>query len=123
KEDAFTQKTIKKARLPRHREAALAKMAIALSSHIEGGVKSEEYQTQLTIITEAMQQGDILKSLKDLAIQPLPNFPQLIAEVSDLTARELADFSMYIYGRLNGIDALRTIIKDQNFKKGGNEKD
>lgn len=121
-EDAFTKKTIKDAKLPPHRQAALTKMAIALASHVEDGVKGDEYRAQVKIVANAMQQGDILHSLRGLARQPLPDLAQVIEEVSELTARELADFTTYIYGRLNGIEALRKITDAQDFKKGGNEK-
>jgi hypothetical protein len=123
KEDSFTKRVIKAAKLPPHRQAALTKMAVALGSHVDGGVKSEEYKSQFKIVADAMQQGDILHSLRGLAQQPLPNLAQVIEEVSELTARELADFTTYIYGRLNGIDALRSITSAQDFKKGGNEKE
>src|SRR5262249_48827895 len=123
KKDEFTKKLIEESSLPKHRQKALYKMAAVLHTSVEDGVESDEYKSQFRIVVDAMRQGDILQSLRELARQPLPDFGRVIEEVSELTARELADFTNYISGRLEGIEALRKIIEAQSFKKGKNERE
>src|SRR6185503_13207426 len=73
------------------------------------------------IFLDGLGQGDILKGLHDLALKDHPDFAKLVSQVTELTARELGDFMRIVQGRLDGIEALRKLYEDVDFKKAKNE--
>ena len=121
KDDPYTRKLIADADLPKHRERLAYRVAKSFASVCEDGLKGNEYEDRLRIFVDGLGQGDILKTLRDLAAQDIPDMQSLVAEMSDLTARELGDFVKYVEGRLSGIRVLQKLCKGVDFQASNNE--
>ncbi|HKO42697.1 MAG TPA: ATP-binding protein [Pyrinomonadaceae bacterium] len=120
--DKFTRDLIENSKLPKHRKRIAYQVASVLCSASESGLKSKQYKSQLPILVDGFSQGDILGSLAELAKKDRPDLHRLVAQVTELTARELGDFMRFIQGRLDGIEALRKLYRDVDFREGKNEK-
>jgi hypothetical protein len=121
KADQFTRKLIAEADLPKHRERLAFRVAKSFASVCEEGIGGQEYRDRLSIFVDGLGQGDILKTLRDLAAQDNPDFQSLVAEVTELTARELGDFVKYVEGRLAGISGLQKLCEGVDFRAAKNE--
>lgn len=121
KKDPFTSDLIEKSGLPQHRKRLAYRFAAMLAPLCEKEIAGEEYRNRLSIFMDGLGQGDILKGLKDLAAKKNPDFDRVVAQMTDLTARELGDFMRFIQGRLDGIDILRRLYKEVDFRKPKNE--
>jgi hypothetical protein len=121
KSDKFTQDLITQANLPKHRERLAYRVAKSFASVCEEGLQGEEYHDRLKIFVDGLSQGDILKTLRDLAAENNPDFQNLVKEITELTTRELGDFVKYVEGRLSAIEALRKMCEDVDFMAGNNE--
>jgi hypothetical protein len=119
--DPFTKGLVEGAKMPKHRKSLAYKVAAALAAVSDGGVANEEYKKQLPIFVDGLIQGNILNSLAELAAKDRPDFNRLVGQVMELTHRELGDFLRVIQGRLDGIEALRKLVNDVDFKKAKNE--
>src|SRR6266545_2589757 len=122
RKDTFTRESVEKTNLPKHRRKLAYNVASMLCTATDDGVNSQEYKEQLPIFLEGLAQGDILKTLAELASKDHPDFNRVVAKVTELTARELSDFIRFVEGRLNGIEALKKLYRDVDFKKAKNEK-
>jgi hypothetical protein len=123
KADAFTSDLITKSGLPKHRQKAVEKVAAVLWQAMDARDDAKPYQQQVKMFVDNWRQGDLIRSLRDLAQQPVPDFVRLVHEVTELTARELADFANYIDGRLAGIQSLKRIVSGSSFANKKNEKE
>jgi hypothetical protein len=121
KSDTFTRKLIAGAKLPKHRERLAYRVARSYASVCEDGIEGPEYQERLTIFVDGVSQGDILKTLRRIAAEDNPDLQSLVAEVTELTARELGDFMKYVEGRMSGIAALQKLCAGVDFKAKKNE--
>src|SRR5262249_19220288 len=122
KEDPFTRGEIENAKLPSHRRKVAYTIATKLASACEKGTDDSYYKTALPILVSGLGQGDILKKITDLAIsEATPDLRDLLTHATRLTAQEFGDFVRVIEGRLRGIDALKRIYEDVNFKASDNE--
>jgi hypothetical protein len=123
KQDAFTKDVVREARLPKNRRVAALRVAATLASSLPGGVADPYYKKTFPEIARALGQGHLLTSLGTLAKQMLPNFGELVATITELTAREFEDFLSFVQGRLDGILALKRLFESVDFTAGNNEKD
>jgi histidine kinase/DNA gyrase B/HSP90-like ATPase len=123
KEDPFTKGLIETAGLPKHRQKFAYKVAAMLAPVCEDGKTGNEYRTTLPIFVEGLGQGDVLHSLAKMAAMGSPDINDLVGRLSQLTAHEFGDFIRVVHGRLSGIEALRKLVKDVDFKGGDNEAD
>lgn len=121
KNDKFTQKTIKDAELPAHKRALANKIAKMLSTASENGVADREYKTFLPILVDGLGQGTILTALKTLAAQNQPALSSVLSELVELTENQLGDFVRIAEGRIAGVTALETLVKNKDFKQPKNE--
>jgi hypothetical protein len=122
-EDEFTKALIEGERLPGHRKRLAYRVAGMLGSVCQDGKDGEEYRQRLPIFLDGLGQGDILRALSGLARQARPELDQLVARVTELTAREFGDFARFVQGRLDGIAALRKLYEDVDFRAANNEKE
>jgi len=121
-EDEFTKGEIEQAELTKKEKKAAYRMAAAISSLHKKGVEDPGYQAQFSQVVRALGQGEILAALAELARQDRPELDRVVAQVARLTAEELEGFFRYVKGRLNGIAALKKIVKNVDFKTKQNEK-
>ena len=121
KADRFTEELIADADLPKHRERLAYKIAKSFASVCEDGLGGDEYKDRLGIFVDGLSQGDILKTLRNLAAQDNPDLQSLVVEMTELTARELGDFVKYVEGRLSGIRALQKLCESVDFRAANNE--
>ena len=119
--DPFTKSLVENAKLPKHRKSLAYKVAAALAAVSDKGPENEEYKKQMPIFVDGLVQGNILNSLAELAGKDHPDFNRVVGQVMELTHRELGDFLRVIQGRLDGIEALRKLVEEVDFKKGKNE--
>ena len=84
--------------------------------------KDDGYQTQFVEVLEALGRGDLLRTLAKLASEDNPRFDRVVAEVTRLTHEQLDGFYKYAKGRMDGIEALKRIVKAVDFKATKNEK-
>ncbi len=117
----FTLNEIEKAELTRKETAAALKMAAALSGLYKKGLEDEGYRHTFKQVLHGFGQGEILTALSRLSEENDPALDRVIAEVTKLTSEELAGFIRFAKGRLNGIKALRTIVRNVNFAAKRNE--
>lgn len=121
KNDEFTNGVIDESSLPPHRKRLAWKVATVLNLAFDDGIESDEYKTQLPILVSGIGQGGLLKAIADLASGDRPDLHELVARVTELTAREFGDFIPVVQGRINGIEALRHLYTSTDFKKANNE--
>jgi len=119
--DPFTKQLIENAKLPRHRKKLAYRVAAAIAAVSDKGVNNEEYKSQMPIFVDGLVQGNILRTLAELASKQQPDFNKLVGHVVELTHRELGDFLRVIQGRLDGIEALQKLVQEVDFKAGKNE--
>jgi hypothetical protein len=119
--DPFTKRLVETAKLPKHRKSLAYKVAAALAAVTDGDVSNDDYKKQMEIFVDGLVEGNILNTLAELASKDRPDFHRLVGHVVELTHRELGDFLRVIQGRLDGIEALRKLVKDVDFKKEKNE--
>jgi hypothetical protein len=119
----WTKETIGAAKLPAHREKLAFKIAVVLA-HADGDeVEGRFYRKSLPIIVQGLSRGDILKAIADLSAQDSPELEQVARQITELTKQEFGDFLAIVQGRLDGITALQTIYKAQDFKGPDKEKE
>jgi hypothetical protein len=121
RKDPFTRSHIEAAKLPKHRKNLAYKIAAAWVAISDKGLADEEYKKQIPIFVDGIVQGNILNSLADLASKEHPDFDHLVGQLTQLTYRELGDFLRVVQGRLDGIEALRKLVDEVDFKKPKNE--
>jgi hypothetical protein len=119
--DPFTKNLVEAAKLPKHRKSLAYKVAAAMAAVSDKGVENEDYKKQMPIFVDGLVQGNILNALADLASKDHPDFNRLVGQVMELTHQELGDFLRVIQGRLDGIEALKKLVEDVDFKKSKNE--
>ena len=122
KEDPFTQEKIEKAELTKREKKIAWKIASAVSTLHKQGFEDNGYKTQVTEVLEALGRGDLLTTLAKLASEDNPQFDRVVAEVTRLTHEQLDGFYRYAKGRIDGIEALKRIVKAVDFKATKNEK-
>lgn len=123
RKDPFTRDLVNKAKLPKHKKNLAYRIAAALAAVSGNGLEDENYKTQLPIFVDGLIQGNILKTLADLAGSENPDFHRLAGQIIELTNNELGDFLRIVDGRLSAIDALKTICDNVDFQAANNEKE
>jgi hypothetical protein len=120
--DSFTKNTIDKANLPTHRKKMAYKIATALLQSKAENAKDPFYKKSLPLLVGGLGQGEILATISNLAKEDVPNFKELVATVTKLTAQEFDEFMTFIQGRIDAIEALKKLYRDVEFKASKNEK-
>jgi len=122
KVDAFTKEQIESAGLSKKHTAVAWKIAAVLESASKQGAEDPEYRRHLPIVVKGLGHGQIMGAIAALAKESSPNLDRVVAEITALAADEIDAHLTYVKGRLDGIEALRRIVKDRDFSKKRNEK-
>lgn len=121
--DQFTKNLIDAAGLPKKHTSVAYKIAAILETSFKQGTEDPEYRRHLPIVVKGLGHGQIMGAIAELAKQQAtPNIERVVAEITALAKDEIEQHLSYIRGRLDGITALRRIVKDRDFTKGRNEK-
>jgi len=120
--DDFTRNEIEKAELTKREQKIAYRLAATISTLHKKGHEDPAYQAQFAQVVKALGQGEILAALADLARREHPELDRVVSQVTRLTAEELDGFFRYVRGRINGIAALKKIVRDVDFRAKQNEK-
>ncbi|HYH08708.1 MAG TPA: ATP-binding protein [Thermoanaerobaculia bacterium] len=122
-EDTFTTELVESLELPQYKKKVAYELAGKIASLCQDGKESDEYKERVQIFLDGLGQGTLLRLLGDLAQEDKPDINRLVAHVTQLASRELGEFVRFAHGRIFGIEALRKICMDVNFKAAKNEKE
>lgn len=122
KNDAFTKAQIEKQDLT----ASDRRLALRIAGMLEGvckkGVNDPDYKLKLPVLIESIGRGNLMATLAKFANEEHPDLRRVAPEIVDLSRDEFDQFVQSVKGRLNGISALKKIVKGVDFKKPDNEK-
>jgi hypothetical protein len=121
--DSFTNDTLNAENFIGKRLTQAKKIAKVLAKNDSDGVAGSFYQTTLPIVVKALGHGEILTTITQLARDPSPKMAEVVRELAELTRYEFEGFVTYAKGRIKGIEVLRKIKEQQDFKKPENEKE
>ena len=121
-EDPHTLAVINRISLPMRKKAFAFRMAAQLAGISQDGVQGDEYKQRLQILMDGLSQGSVLRAIADLAREDHPDINRLIARASELTRSEFDESIRFVEGRLDGIEALQKICRNQNFRESKKEK-
>ncbi|HZV01330.1 MAG TPA: ATP-binding protein [Planctomycetota bacterium] len=120
--DSFTENLIARQELTRSDKRIALRIAALLESVCKRGVKDRDYKERLPHMIESIGRGNLMATLAKLANEDQPELRLVAPEIVELSKDEFDQFLQVVKGRLNGIEALKKIVKDVDFKKGDNEK-
>lgn len=123
KADTFTQTTIEKSTLPKHRKRAAYRIAAAIAASKGDSTADPFYKRVLPILVNGLSQGDILATIAQVAEEGKHDIHRLMTVLTRLTAQEFDEFSTIVHGRIQGISALESFYRNVDFKAGKNEAD
>ena len=115
-EHATTNRIIDKARLSRRRRKTAIRLATVLAKSYGEGFDDPDYLRNLEILAQGLGQGTVLENLAKLAGSGLPGLGELSEAVLELAARETGELARFAEGKINGIEALKTIVRDVDFR-------
>lgn len=122
KKDAFTKEEIEKHSFSKKDGRLAYRFAAVLESACKRGVEDPEYKSKLPVLVRSIGHGTILATIHELSKQNRPELNAVAAEIARLTKDELDQFVGTVRGRLDGIQALRKIVKNVDFKARKQEK-
>ena len=120
--DAFTKSRIEEAGMNRREEKVAFRIAKALATLHKQGLADPGYKTQLSEVLSGFSRGGLFRTLSMLASTDKPELNAIVAEVARLTSEELEGFMRFVQGRLDGIEALKKIVRTVDFKMGKDER-
>lgn len=122
-DDEFTKRIISEGRLPKHREKIVWAVAKSLAGKDGGDVGGSFYQNTLPMVVKGVGHGEILAAIEKLASQAEIDLRDVIRQITELTKTEFDDFIGIISGRLKGIEMLRNLTENVDFREARNEKE
>ena len=118
-----TNRIIDKARLSSRRRRTAIRLATVLAKSFPQGLDDPDYTANLDILAQGLGQGTVLENLAKLAGSGLPGLGALSEAVLDLAARETGELARFAEGKIDGIEALKKIVRDVDFRAKRAEKE